>query len=158
MSLLRAIAALGILIAIVFSGSANAHAHAGHVHASVASSDNTRLLAPQLPPRSLTAADAENFRTLLAAMSVPLGEPEAATSMDVGVTSNHSHSRTDCLPGACGCQGLSSCGMAGHCCAGALPQAHTWWTGDQRQARLRMPDQGWIYPDLAFGLDRPPKA
>lgn len=158
MSLFRAIAALAVLVAVIFGGPANAHAHAGHVHASVPSMETARLLAPQGPSRLLTTAEAEKLSSSLAAKSIPLRLPDVATSTDASVTSDQSHRSTDCIPGACCCQGLSSCGMAGHCCAGALPQAHTWWTGDQRQARFRMPAQGLIYPDIIFGLDRPPKA
>lgn len=158
MSLFRAIAALAVLVAVIFGGPASAHAHAGHVHASVPSIETARLLAPQNPLRAVTTADAEKLTSSLAAKSSPQKLLDIATGTDASVTSDQSHRSTDCIPGACCCQGLSSCGMAGHCCAGALPQAHSWWTGNKRQARFQMPAQGLIYPDIIFGLDRPPKA
>jgi hypothetical protein len=157
-SLFRAIAALAVLVAIIFGGPANAHAHAGHVHASVPSIETARLLAPQGSSRVVTTADAEKLKAFFAAKPISLSLPITNSSTDASVTADQTHRSTDCIPGACCCQGLSSCGMAGHCCAGALPQAHTWWSGDQRQARFQMPAQGLIYPDIIFGLDRPPKA
>jgi hypothetical protein len=150
--------ALAVLVAILFGGTANAHAHAGHVHASVPNIETARLVAPQGPSRVIIPADAEKLKASLAAKSSPIGTLGVATSKVAYVTSDQSHRSTDCIPGACCCQGLSSCGMAGHCCAGALPQAQSWWSGDQRQARFRMPAHGLIYPDIIFGLDRPPKA
>ena len=158
MSLFRAIAALAVLVAVIFGGPANAHAHAGHVHVSVPSTETVRLLAPQNPSRLLTTADAEKLKSSLAAKSNTLKFSDVSASKDSSITTKQSHRSTDCIPGACCCQGLSSCGMAGHCCAGALPQALSWWSGNERQAQFRMPAQGWIYPDLIFGLDRPPKA
>lgn len=158
MSLLRAIAALAMLVAVIFGGSANAQAHGGHVHVSVPSIETARLLAPQKASRLLTTADAQKLTSTLEALSHSIKPLDIAASTDAFVTSDQSHRSTDCIPGACCCQGLSSCGMAGHCCAGALPQAHSWWTGGQRQAHFQMQAYGLIYPDIIFGLDRPPKA
>jgi hypothetical protein len=157
-SLFRAIAAFAVLVAIIFGGPANARAHAGDVHASVPSSETARLLAPQGPSHLLTTADAEKLTSSFASKLITLRLPKVESRSDASVTSDQSHRSTDCIPGTCCCQGLSSCGMAGHCCAGALPHAHEWWTGDQRQARIRTPAQGLIDPDIIFGLDRPPKA
>ena len=158
MSLLRAITALALFMAVVFGGSAIAHAHAGHSHASVPSFETARATAPQKSLRHLATADTEKLKASLAAKPVSLSLPITNSSTDASVTADQTHRTTDCVPGACCCQGVSSCGMAGHCCAGALPQAHTWWSGDQRQTRFRMPAQGLIFPDIIFGLDRPPKA
>lgn len=158
MSLFRAIAALAVLVAVIFGGPANAHAHAGHVHASVPTMETVRLLAPQNPSRLLTTADAKKLKSSHSAKSNILKLLDVSASKDSSITTKQSHRSTDCIPGACCCQGVSSCGMAGHCCAGALPQALSWWAGNQRQAQFRMPAKRWIYPDLIFGLDRPPKA
>ncbi len=158
MSLLRAITALTILIAGVFGGSANARAHEGHAHASVPSFETARSIAPPKSSGQLTTADAEKMKASFAATPMSLSPPITDSTTDASVTADQTHRTTDCVPGACCCLGVSSCGMAGHCCAGALPQTHTWWTGDQCQARFRMPAQGLIYPDIIFGLDRPPKA
>lgn len=158
MSLLRAITAFVVLVAVVVGGSASARAHAGHVHASTPSLQKIGALNAENGSRILAAADIQTFKAPVGPSFSKFSVSETVATMDAGVTGNESHRSTDCLPGACCCQGLSSCGMAGHCCAGALPHAHAWWDGEPKDARIRMADQGWIYLHIIFGLDRPPKA
>lgn len=157
-SLLRAITVIAVLISIVFGGSESARADAGHVHASAPGIEAARLLAQKGLSRLTPAANAEAMQSFLAPLSLARNLLDIGTRTDATFTLDQSHRTTDCASGACCPQGASSCGMAGHCCAGALPQAHTWWSGNHRPARFRMPAQDLIYQDISFDLDRPPKA
>jgi hypothetical protein len=163
LSLFRAIAALAVLAAIIFGGPVNAHAHAGHVHAMAPSimapsMETASLLAPQNISHVTTAADAAELKSTFEVSSSTVSSSNISTSYNANVIGAHSHRSTECIPGACCCQGLSSCGMSGHCCPGALPLPHSWWTSKQSQAGFQLPAQGLINLDIIFGLDRPPKA
>ena len=61
-----------------------------------------------------------------------------------------------CTPGTCCCQGASSC-SSGHCCSFGLPNTHAYGMSQREDKSSRLALLDWLYPDLIFGLDRPPK-
>jgi hypothetical protein len=141
-----------VVVAILFGTAANAFAHAGHAdaleNATVAISD--RVIAP---PTGVGAAGDYVAHSLAkyansagdydqSAHSLPQPENEAA-----------------CMPGACCCQGASSCGMGGHCCASMMSSESIGWAQDfSNHMRFHLARLGSVFPDIVFGLDRPPKA
>lgn len=61
-----------------------------------------------------------------------------------------------CTPGSCCRQGASSCG-SGHCGSIGMTTAQAYGVNQREDKSLRLALLNWPYPDLIFGLDRPPK-
>ena len=152
MSLRQAIKGLIVLVAVVFGTSINAFAHAGHEHAPSANaawiaSANADEVAPQA---NLDEAGKQALTSLA----------KTNGSQSTGHKLQSASFRTNgatCPPGACCCQGASSCGMGGHCCA-SMPSTASWMNDLSNHMRYHLARLGWVYPDIVTGLDRPPKA
>lgn len=140
------------MVAVMF-GATNAFAHAGHVHtqspasASVNAAATLTTVTPHITEISAALARPSSNRldgpgTYIQSMQ------SAPFHSDVAV----------CLPGACCCQGASSCGMGGNCCTSMMPDHVLWTTDLSNQMRYHQARLGWVYPDIVIGLDRPPKA
>jgi hypothetical protein len=71
-------------------------------------------------------------------------------------SSSSGQSTGRCAPGTCCCQGASSC-SSGHCCSFGLPNTHAYGMSQREDKSARLALLDWPYPDLIFGLDRPPK-
>lgn len=153
MSLWQAIKGLIVVVAVMFGTTSNAFAHAGHAHAQ--SSSNPTFISAALvasPMKAVTEMSAVVARLL----SIALDQP-TTSSPSMQAAAYHSGIAA-CPPGACCCQGASSCGMGGHCCASMMPD-HANWTSDlSDHMRYHLARLGWVYPDIVIGLDRPPKA
>lgn len=157
MSLVQAVRAIVVLVAVLFGAPSNALAHAGHEHASlspVTASLSTKAL----------RADTSSFDsiTFLAdpTQSVPkLFLPVHTTGVRAVVSAGFQSQSgtTACAPGACCCQGASSCGMGGHCCASLFSSSEKWFGDLTNHVRYHLARLGWTYPEMIFGLDRPPK-
>lgn len=153
----QALGALIILLAAMIGGPAEARAHTGHTHKVGFHAQPVSLgdaAAVRSNVRQPTGVDRQSEATSLAA-----GQPAIVerTQSDAVVIDRHPGSGT-CLPGTCCCLGISSCGVAGHCCAVAL--LHGLRADPPYASVLRVPmhNQTFHIPDVVFGLDRPPKA
>lgn len=153
MGLRQAIKALIIVVAVIFGITSNAFAHAGHTHAQSPTAANVATPAwVTVSPGSF----AEISGVVAGPSSIQSDEPMTSGQY---IQSAAFHSGVAvCPPGACCCQGASSCGMGGHCCTSLMPD-HTNWTSDlSDHMRYHLARLGWVYPDIVIGLDRPPKA
>lgn len=152
MSLRQAIKGFIVVVAVMF-GTTSAFAHAGHVHGqSPASASVNAAVAVTTVTPSITEISAALARP----SSTRLDEPRTSVQ---SMKSALFHSDVAvCLPGACCCQGASSCGMGGHCCASMMPDHVLWTTDLNNHMRYHQARLGWVYPDIVIGLDRPPKA
>lgn len=153
MSLWQAIKGLIVVVAVMFGTTSNAFAHAGHAHGQLSATPSLMSAAlVTVTPKTFTDVSSVVALPLSAALDQPMtsGESFQAAAFHSGVAA--------CPPGACCCQGASSCGMGGHCCASMMPD-HANWTSDlSDHMRHHLARIGWVYPDIVLGLDRPPKA
>lgn len=153
MSLWQAFKGLIVVVAVMFGTTSTAFAHAGHAHAQ--SSATPTVISAALVtvmPKTFAGISAVVARPSFSALDQPMtsGQFIQAAAFHSGVKG--------CPPGACCCQGASSCGMGGHCCSSMMPD-HTNWTSDlSNHTRYHLARLGWVYPDIVIGLDRPPKA
>ncbi len=158
MSLAQAVRAIVVLVAVLFGAPANALAHAGHEHASL-SPVATSLLSDAWQPVGSTGGRQLVVSSIVDASRTPNFAPLAIdTSLAVSAVSKSPSDQTRCPPGACCCQGASSCGMGGHCCASTASSSEKWFGDLSNHVRYHLARLGWAYPEMIFGLDRPPKA
>lgn len=146
-----------VVLAAIIGGAAQARAHTGHAH----------TVDFHAQPVSAAGAVAINAMVQQSVRVVRNSEdvsPAAGAPMMVEQTRSDAVAFARdpvsgaCVPGACCCHGISSCGVAGHCCAVAL--LHGLRTDPPHTGVLRLPTphQAFHVPDVVFGLDRPPKA
>lgn len=150
MSLMRNILAALIGLALMTGQPGAARAHAGHQHqANVASIAPADFLVIQTStnPAHATLASKNESRA-----SGAFANGSAVLMQDTSRQSGQ-----PCIPGACHCRGASSCGASGHCCA-AIPAGSLQLADNCGAEHRRLASLGWQYPELLFGLDRPPKA
>lgn len=146
MRLWQAVQALVVLVAVSIGAPDLAFAHAGHAHQNL---DQTNTAAPTASP----ALNCQQFKPVSQVQRVDrVVKTTTATSV-----SNTSDGGIPCMLGACCCQGASHCGTGGHCCA-SMPQMGAWLPNFSDHMRFHLARLGWSYPELLFGLDRPPKA
>ena len=123
MSLKQAIKGLIVVIAVIFGITSNAFAHAGHAHKqSPPSADLLSAAWVKVTPQSVIISG------VVARPSSILSDEPVTSGPSIQTAAFHSGVAI-CLPGACCCQGASSCGMGGHCCASMMPD-HAMWTSD----------------------------
>jgi hypothetical protein len=152
-SLTKAIKGLIVVVAVMFGASSNAFAHAGHADAQPPASAIVASPAwVKVTPQSVVEISGVVARP----SSIQSDEP-VSSGPCIQTAAFHSGVAV-CPPGACCCQGASSCGMGGHCCT-SLMHDHANWTSDlSDHMRYHLARLGWVYPDIVIGLDRPPKA
>lgn len=155
MGLIRAFGTLIIMFAVLLGGSAVAHAHAGHTHKAISHAQPVSVSAKAVwsgAALGLSGVERHSQKTAPSVSQVNVDQIRL-----LAASSDSPHDSGACIPGACCCQGISSCGMAGHCCAGALPQGASAWAQNKRNLRTPLPKLTFHYSDVVFGLDRPPK-
>ena len=152
MTLRRAFEGLFVVVAILVGTTASAFAHAGHSHTQHAAAIATSSDATITPTITYSSEP-------VVALIWSAGDPRAdrALSLDASGKANTHPDGPPCTPGACGCQGASMCGMGGHCCASMMPDSMHWTRDSRDHMRFHLARLGWVYPDIYFGLDRPPK-
>lgn len=138
------------MVAVLVGTAASAFAHAGHSHAQHAAAIT------ESPTATTIASSSEP----VAAMIANSGDTrvDKTLSGDASAKANSHPDGPPCTPGACCCQGASMCGIGGHCCASMMPESMHWTRDSRDHMRYHLARLGWIYPDIYFGLDRPPKA
>lgn len=152
MSLRLAFKGLIVVVAVMFGTMASAFAHEGHAHA-------------QMSPASIAVTTSGTTATPPAAAQIsattsklPSSNSRAPIDSDQSAKPAPSHSDgAICTAGSCCCQGASSCGMGGHCCASMMPEQSDWTRDLSNHMRYHLARLGWIYPNIIIGLDRPPK-
>lgn len=147
MSAMRTMKVVVILLALMAGLPTIAFAHAGHKHAAPVAASGSALysstMATQAKPQT-----AKNF-SLAASRETP--------AQGGLVFEKRSSGKSKCTPGSCCCQGASS-GGSGHCCSFGITTAHAYDVNQSKSKSFRLALLVWPYPDLIFGLDRPPKA
>lgn len=142
---MRTIKVVVVLLALMAGLPTIAFAHSGHEHAAPVAASSSE------PYSAITATHGKSQT------AKPLSR--AAESENTGqgglAFENLSSGRSIvlCTPGSCCCQGASSCG-SGHCCSFT---AQAYGVNQREDKSFRLALLGWHYPDLIFGLDRPPK-
>lgn len=153
MSLWQAIKGLIVVVAVMFGTTSTAFAHAGHAHGQLSATPSLMsAVLVTVTPKTFTDVSAVEARPLSAALDQRMtsGQSIQAASFHSGVAG--------CPPGACCCQGASSCGMGGHCCVSMMPDSANWTSDLSDHLRYHLARLGGVYPDIVIGLDRPPKA
>lgn len=147
MRFVRAIKTILLLAALVVGLPSMAFAHAGHQRetpSAIAATASVSSASPQFdraarPPRG----SAEKIEAA-----------GLAKQTSIGASFDRSPAPVACAPGACCCQGASSCGAGAHCALATSADIEH----DLRSCKtLRLAGDNWHYADLVFGLDRPPK-
>lgn len=154
MRLRQALQAIVVLAAVFVGVPATAFAHAGHVHASPAPKAATAHSAVQLAVAPSTAQAAFQLEV----QSPSRDHQPISDSPASNLTSTPAHGNMPCLPGVCCCHGPSLCGAGSHCCSTLMPQHSAWLPTGVDSMRFRLARLGRDYPEMLFGLDRPPKA
>jgi hypothetical protein len=148
LNVLRTIKVVVVLLALLAGLPTVAFAHSGHAHAasitttalgSYSSTTTTQMKSQAAKPSSL-AIRSINPRHADLAFQNPSSSPNTVL----------------CTAGSCCCQGASSCG-AGHCCSLGMNATQAYGVNQGEDKSFRLALLGWPYPDLIFGLDRPPK-
>lgn len=147
MRLWQAVQALVVLVAVFIGAPDLAFAHAGHAHQSYLQTNTTA-------PTASAALGSQQSKQVSQVQRVDRDLKTAAADAVQNVSSDSS---IPCMPGVCCCQGASHCGTGGHCCA-SMPQMGAWFPDFSDHMRFHLARLGWTYPELLFGLDRPPKA
>ena len=148
MKFMRTIKVVVVLLALMAGLPTIAFAHSGHEHAAPVAASSSG------PYSAITATHAKSQTAR------PLSR--AARSEDTGQGGlafekiSSGKSIVLCTPGSCCCQGASSCG-SGHCCSLGMTTAQAYGVDQREDKSFRLALLGWPYPDLIFGLDRPPK-
>ncbi|MFN0217383.1 MAG: hypothetical protein ACKVP4_01070 [Hyphomicrobium sp.] len=148
MNVVRTLKVVVVLLALMVGMPTIAFAHSGHAHAA-----------------SIAATASDSYYSITATQT----KSQAAKPLSRAARSDHSRqaglafekpsSGTNivlCTPGSCCCQGASSCG-SGHCCSFGMSTAQAYGLNQRKDQNFRLALLGWPYPDLIFGLDRPPK-
>lgn len=152
MSLRQAIKGLIVVVAVMFGASASAFAHAGHAHAQLPATSGAESTNYSSATPEITIEFSGVF-----APSLPTRSNAPVSSAELIQSSALPTGSAACPPGACCCQGASMCGMSGHCCTSMMPDDD--WAKDlSNHMRYHLPRISSVYPDIAIGLDRPPKA
>ena len=148
MSAVRTMKVVVVLLALMAGLPTMAFAHSGHKHtAPVAASPSGSYSAI-----TATQTKSQNAKPLSRAVrSENPGQGGLAFEKP-----SSDKSIVLCTPGACCCQGASSC-SSGHCCSFGLPNTHAYGMSQREDKSTRLALLDWPYPDLIFGLDRPPK-
>lgn len=155
MNVRRVLEGLIVVVALFVGTTASAFAHAGHSHAQPASVAMSAVALLTTTP-SAVVQKAGDVTPLFATLGGPRAEmAPLGDSLAIG-TSGHDHA--PCTSGTCRCQGASMCGTGGHCCASMIPDSMHWGPDYHDHIRYHVARLGWRYPDVVFGLDRPPKA
>ncbi|MBX9683193.1 MAG: hypothetical protein K2X41_05335 [Hyphomicrobium sp.] len=141
MSAVRTIKVVFVLLVLMVGLPTMAFAHSGHEHtAPVAASSSGSYSAITAAPTKSQRAGSESPGQI----NFTFEKPSSGNSIVL------------CTPGSCCCQGASSCG-SGHCCSFGMNTAHAYGLNQREDKSFRLALLGWPYPDLIFGLDRPPK-
>ena len=148
MSVVRTIKVVVVLLALMAGLPTMAFAHSGHEHRQNVGQPSTGFY----PASAVTLPQALHKKASTHFTSSSSHELTARSF--VSFSSDQSIPR--CTPGACCCQGASSC-SSGHCCPFGLPSTHTYGLSQREDKSARLALLDWPYPDLIFGLDRPPK-
>jgi len=149
LSVVRTIKVVVVLLALMAGLPTMAFAHAGQEHpAPLAAS----------PSGSYSAIASTQTKSQVA---MPVSRVERSKSTRQAnfafETPSSGTSIVLCTPGSCCCQGASSCG-SGHCGSIGMTTAQAYGVNQREDKRFRLALLNWPYPDLIFGLDRPPKA
>ena len=156
MSLRQAIKGLIVVAAVMFGASASAFAHAGHPHAQSSASPAIPALTSAVSGPVAPQSVADISGAVARSSSTQLDEP--GTSERSFRSAGFHTEGTACPPGACCCQGASTCSMGSHCCTSMMPDHASWASDLSDHMRYHLARLGWVYPDIVIGLDRPPKA
>lgn len=148
MRLWQAVQALVVLVAASIGAPELAFAHAGHAHTNLEQT-NTAV------PIASSALGSDRLKPVAQVQHVDRYAKETAGSSVSNISSNDG---VPCMLGACCCQGASHCGTGGHCCASLMPDMSRWLPNIVDHKRFHLARLGWTYPELLFGLERPPKA
>ena len=144
MIVVRTIKVVVVLLALLAGLPTMAFAHSGHTHtASVtatASGPYPSITATQTKSQAVTPLRSVNPR------HTDLAFQKSSSSPNIVL----------CTAGSCCCQGASSC-SAGHCCSLGMNATQAYGVNQREDKSFRLALLGWPYPDLIFGLDRPPK-
>jgi len=154
--LVQAVKLAIVVIAVLFGFTANALAHAGHVHAQsptvVTIEYDSRTAVPQQFAAKITSTIA------LSSLSSSV-HPKMRSDGNTSANAAPAHKGvTACPPGSGCCLGVSSCGVAGHCCPSMMLEPAEWTHDLCNRTRYHWARSGWLYLDIVIGFDRPPKA
>jgi hypothetical protein len=148
LSVVQIIKVVVVLLTLMAGMPTMAYAHFGHEHAAPvaasASGTDTAITATQVKAQTFKNLSLESSSGTPRQGGLAVENPSSGTSIVL------------CTPGACCCQGASSCG-SGHCCAFGITTAAAHGRSQRADESFRLALLGWPYPDLIFGLDRPPK-
>lgn len=156
MRLVQAVKLAIVVIVVLFGFTAHALAHAGHVHAQsptvVTIKYDARTAVPQQFAAKITST------TALSSLSSS-AHPKMRSDGHTSANAAPAHKGvTACPPGICCGSGVSSCGVAGHCCPSMIIEPAEWTHDLCNRTRYHLARSGWLHLDVVIGLDRPPKA
>jgi hypothetical protein len=151
----RVLEGLIVVVALFVGTTASAFAHAGHSHAQPASVAMPASVISTTTPTTVVqkSSDVIPLFATLGGARADMAHPGDPLAIGTQRPEN-----APCTPGTCGCQGASMCGTGGHCCASMMPESMHWAPDYRDHMRYHLARLGWVYPDVVFGLDRPPKA
>jgi hypothetical protein len=148
LNVVRTIKVVVALLALMAGLATTAFAHAGHAHTGPTGAPTSASYSPTSDSRTKS----QHAVPLLRAHS---SEKSGLTDFAVENPSSGTII-VRCTPGSCCCQGASSCG-AGHCCSLGMTTTQPYGLNQREAKSFQLALLGWPYPDLIFGLDRPPK-
>ncbi len=148
MNVMRTIKVVVVLLALLVGLPTLAFAHAGHEHGQSVGQPSSDVY--PLGAETRTQAQHKKASTHFTSSS----NHEMTAQSLVSFSSDQRTAR--CTPGTCCCQGASSC-SSGHCCSFGLLSTHAYGMSQREDKNARLALLNWPYPDIIFGLDRPPK-
>lgn len=148
LNVVRTIKVVVVLLALMTGLPTMAFAHYGHEHAAPVAASASRFYSAITATQTKSQAAKPVLR---AERSESLRQADFAFE-----TPSSGTSIVLCTPGSCCCQGASSCG-SGHCGSIGVTTAQAYGVNQREDKSFRLALLNWPYPDLIFGLDRPPK-
>ena len=148
MNVVRTVKVVVALLALMAGLPTMAFAHSGHAHAGSTAAPTSGSYSPTSESRTKSQHAVSLSRAHRSENSGPadfaVENPSSGTNIVL------------CTPGSCCCQGASACG-SGHCCSLGMTTTQPYGLNQREGKSFRLALLGWPYPDLIFGLDRPPK-
>ncbi len=149
MNVARTIKVVFLLLVLMAGLPTMALAHYGHEHAAPVAASASRAYAAITATQTKSQGD----KPVILRVERSEGPRQAEFAFE---TPSSGTKIVLCTPGSCCCQGASSCG-SGHCGSIGMTTAQAYGVNQRVDNSLRLALLNWPYPDLIFGLDRPPK-